>query len=149
MVSRRPGRGDGLINVGTDGVAGTGNSSARVPEKGSHSGMPPVGEVDSFHSADLAGMAFPAFTGVASPVDLAGMAFPAIVGEISPTEIAGMALPAVAGVVPPAEFSKKKVPGRSRSGVAECCEAGGPIQYIRQSDGGSLVQDDMVTIYWM
>ena len=30
-------------------VAGTGNSSARVPEEGSNSGMPPVGEVGSFH----------------------------------------------------------------------------------------------------
>ena len=47
--ARRPGRGDGLNNIRTDGVAGTGKSSARVPEEGSNSRMPPVGEVGSIN----------------------------------------------------------------------------------------------------
>ena len=42
------GHNDGLNNVMTDGIAGACNSSARVPEEVSNSGMPPVDEVGSF-----------------------------------------------------------------------------------------------------
>ena len=43
---RGPGRSNGVTDVMTDGVAGTGNPS----KEGNISGMPPLGEVGSVHS---------------------------------------------------------------------------------------------------
>ena len=114
---RRPGRGDGLNNVRTDGVAGTGNSSARVPEEGGHSGMPPVGEVDSIHSERVSPkVAAEAAKDVNEVVmdspgcgqggllpHVAGAALLAIAEVASSAELAGMAFLAVTGVVSPVD----------------------------------------------
>ena len=119
-------------------------------------GAVPMAVAEVASSVDFAGMTFPAVTGVASPVNLAGMAFPAIVGEMSPAEIAGMVLLAVAGVVPPAEFSEKTFPavaGAESLIVVEVASSTymmeptvSPSMCDPQSDCGSLIPDDLVTV---
>ena len=90
-------------------------------------------------SADFAGMAFPAVAEVVSPVDLAGMAFPAVVVVISPAELAEMTFPAVAGV---ASLAVVEVVSSTDSMEP----AGSPNVCDSQSDCGSLVPDDLVTV---
>ena len=120
---RRPGCGD----VRTDRVAGTGNSSARVPEEGSISGMPPVDEVGSFHldrvSPTVAAEAAKYVNkGIMDSVpllavakgghlpDVAGAAPLAIAGVASSADLAGMKIPSVTGVVPPVDLAGMAFP---------------------------------------
>ena len=106
--------------------------------------------------ADFAGMAFPTVAGVVSPVDLAGMAFTTVVGVTSLAELAGMTLLAVAGAAPLAELAEMAflaVVGAAFLAVVEVASktnlmepAGSPSVCDSQSDCGSSVPEDLVTV---
>ena len=126
--ARRLGGSNGVNDVMTDGVAGTGNSSERVPEEGNSSGMPPLGEVGCFNSGrvsptvaaeaaedvnefvmDSVPLLVPAGGGGGGGLlllpNVAGAANLAI-AEVAPSDdFAGMVFPAVAGVTSPVDLA--------------------------------------------
>ena len=99
-----------------------------------------ISEAGAF-SADLAGMAFPAVAGAASPAILAGVSSPVIAGVASPVVVAGMAVPAVAGAVSLAVFEVATSTDRMEAagflsvcGDRSICDCLSPDGYVTDSD---------------